>query len=277
MKLKTFLPLVTYPDAASETSVANAVAASALLGAEINALALEVEIPQVSNALSRALLNADEMIKDARKLSAHRGAELLADVTSKAAVASIAAQTASLKSAPALLGEVAGERARYFDMALLGLEPENAGTRMVAEGVIFGSGKPSLLLPVAVKLASLDRVAIAWDGSRVAARAVADARLLLERASSVSIVTVTDEKPLTDKDSGERLAESLRDAGLKAEFNAIRAESGPIAATLQRYAAEHADLLVMGGYGHSRLRDFVLGGATEGVLSDLKLPVLLSH
>ncbi|MEQ1941769.1 universal stress protein [Mesorhizobium sp. VNQ89] len=277
MKLKTFLPLVTYPDAASETSIANAVAASRLLGAELNALALEVEIPQVSNALSRALLDVGEMIKDAHKLSAHRAGELLVDVKAKAAAASIATQTAVLRSAPALLGEAAGERARYFDLALLGLEPENAGTRMVAEGVIFGSGKPSLLLPVAAKLGKLDRIAIAWDGSRVAARAVADARLLLERASSVSIVTVTDEKPLKDKDSGEKLAESLRDAGLKAKFDTIRAESGPIAATLQRYAAEHADLLVMGGYGHSRLRDFVLGGATEGVLSDLKLPILLSH
>ena len=277
MKLKTFLPLVTYPDAASETSIVNAVAASRLLGAELNALALEVEIPQVSNALSRALLDVGEMIKDAHKLSAARGAELLAAITAKAGAASTPAQTASIRSAPALLGEVAGERARYFDLALVGLEPENAGTRMVAEGVIFGSGKPSLLLPAAAKLGKLDRIAIAWDGSRVAARAVSDARPLLERASSVSIVTVTDEKPLKEKDSGERLAASLRDAGLKAEFSPIRAESGPIAATLQRYAAEHADLLVMGGYGHSRLRDFVLGGATEGVLSDLKLPVLLSH
>ncbi|MBL8579185.1 MAG: universal stress protein [Mesorhizobium sp.] len=277
MKLKTFLPLVTYPDPASETSIANAVAASKLLGAELNALALEVEIPQVSNPLSRALLDVGEMIKDARNLSAQRSDELLADVKTGAAAAGLPVRMDSLKSAPALLGEVAGERARHFDLALLGLEPDNAGTRMVAEGVIFGSGRPSLLLPTTAKLEKLDHIAIAWDGSRVAARAVADARLLLERASSVSIVTVTDEKPLKDKDSGERLAESLRDAGLKAEFNAIRAESGPIAATLQRYAAEKADLLVMGGYGHSRLRDFVLGGATEGVLSDLKLPVLLSH
>lgn len=277
MKLKTFLPLVTYPDAASETSITNAIAVSRLLDAELNALALEVDIPQVSNALSRALLDLPEMIKDARKLSAQRGAELLSLAEAKGTAASIAVTTAASRSAPALLSETAGELARYFDMALIGLEPENAGTRQVAEGVIFGSGRPTILMPSTSMIDKLERIAIAWDGSRVASRAVADAWRLMERASEVVIVTVTDEKPLKDERAGEQLAAGLRDSGLKASFRTIRSEKGPIGATLQAYAAENADILVMGGYGHSRLRDFVLGGATEGVLSDLKLPVMLSH
>ena len=80
------------------------------------------------------------------------------------------------------------------------------------------------------------------------------------------------------QDAGERLATSLRKHGLSAEALAIRAEDCEISATLQEHAIElGAALLVMGGYGHSRVRDFVLGGATEGVLSDLRLPVLFSH
>ncbi|MBX3582410.1 MAG: universal stress protein [Rhizobiaceae bacterium] len=277
MKLKTFLPLVTYPDAASETSIANAVAVSKLLAGDLNAVALEVDIPKVSNALSLALLDLPEMIKDARKLSARRGSELLSLAEAKGAAASIAVTTSASRSPPALLSEAAGELARYFDIALVGLEQENPGTRQVAEGVIFGSGRPTILMPSACTIDKLDRIAIAWDGSRVASRAVADAWRLMERASEVIVVTVTDEKPLKDEGAGERLASGLRESGVKASFKTIRSEKGPIGATLQAYAAENADILVMGGYGHSRLRDFVLGGATEGVLSDLRLPVMLSH
>ncbi|MGX7873120.1 universal stress protein [Mesorhizobium sp. ORM6] len=92
------------------------------------------------------------------------------------------------------------------------------------------------------------------------------------------MVTVTDEKPLPGKDIGERLADGLRMRGLAVESNSIRTGDRSIAAALQEYAVTiGGKLLVMGGYGHSRVRDFVLGGATEGVLADLRLPVLLSH
>ena len=203
---------------------------------------------------------------------------LLAAAKAKGEAAAVPVRTGAVRSQPALVGETAAERARYHDIALTVIETANPETRAVAEAVIFGSGRPTILLPVEANLQNLDTIAIAWDGSRVAARAVADARPLLERASSIRIVTVTDEKPLKEKDAGERLAVVLRESGMKAEFAAIRAEDCPIAETLQGYAVESgADLLVMGGYGHSRLRDFVLGGATAGVLGDLKLPVLLSH
>lgn len=276
MKLATFLPLPTYPDAASELSVENAVAVSALLGAKLTAVALEVEIPAVSNALSRALLDLPEMVKDASRLSKGRGESLLSAARAMAGEAGV--DTAVAKAAPALIGEVAAEYARYLDLALVCLEPQNPSTRAIAEAVIFESGKPTVLLPSVKFGGKLDHVAIAWDGSRVAARAVADAHLVLDRASTVTVLTVTDEKPLKEERAGARLAARLQAAGLEATFKAIRAEDCPIAETLQKGALDSgADLLVMGGYGHSRLRDFVLGGATQGVLSDLQLPVLLSH
>ncbi|MEP9386324.1 universal stress protein [Mesorhizobium sp. KR9-304] len=278
MKLQTFLPLVTYPDASSDAAIANAAAVSRLLSAELNVLALEVDIPEVSNALSRMLLDLPTMIREAEKLSAQQGSRLLALAKTKADGAAIVARTGAVACQLHLLGETAADHARYSDLALVGLEAENPGTRMVAEAVIFGSGRPTMLMPAGKPVEKLDRIAIAWDGSRVAARAVADARHMLERASAVSVITVTDEKPLKDQDAGKRLAASLRQGGLKAEFSAILAEDCPIAETLQQHAiGTGADLLVMGGYGHSRLRDFVLGGATEGVLTDLRLPVLLSH
>jgi nucleotide-binding universal stress UspA family protein len=87
-----------------------------------------------------------------------------------------------------------------------------------------------------------------------------------------------DEKPMHEKDVGERLAKSLQKRGLATEARSFNAEDCPIRVTLQEYAIEiDAKVFVMGGYGHSRVRDFVLGGATEGVLSDIRLSALLSH
>ena len=173
---------------------------------------------------------------------------------------------------------LAAYEARYFDLALVGWSSGNPGIQMLAEAVIFGSGRPTIIVPEGAEASGISRIAIAWDGSRVAARALADATRLLERAEEMHVITVTDEKPLADKAVGDRLAEGLRQAGVKASFSPIRAEDCPIAETLQRHALElDAQLLVMGGYGHSRLRDFVLGGATAGVLRDLRMPILLSH
>ncbi|WP_287320353.1 universal stress protein [Mesorhizobium sp.] len=249
-----------------------------LLGADLHALVLEADIPEVSNAFSRMLMNLPEMIRNAEKLSASNGAELLAAARVEAEARSLNLTTSVERTQVALLGEAAARHARYFDMALVGWNSDNPGIRALAEAVVFSSGRPTILLPDQAPPASFSRVSIAWDGTRVAARAVSDARFVLERAVEIKVVTVTDEKSIDEADAGERLAGSLREAGLKATFSAVRAEDCPIAETLQRHAAGlGSDLLVMGGYGHSRLRDFVLGGATEGVLADLRMPVLLSH
>ena len=92
------------------------------------------------------------------------------------------------------------------------------------------------------------------------------------------MITVVDEKPIQEMNAGERLAGGLKNRGLKAEAVAIHAGDRAIGPALQEEALQRgAGLLVMGGYGHSRVRDFVLGGATQGILCDLRLPVLLSH
>lgn len=278
MTFRTFLPLLTYPDAGTAASVRNAVAFARLLGNDLHALTLEVDIPDVSSALSRALMNLPEMIQKAEKLSAQNGAKLLAAARTEAEARNLKLTTGIARAQPPMLGEEAASHARYFDISLIPWAAADPGVRTLAEAVLFGSGRPMILLPEEVPTERLGRISIAWDGSRVAARAVADARMLLERADEISVITVTDEKPLKQEDPGERLTGSLRQIGLKAQFSAARAEDCPIAETLQRHAAGlGADILVMGGYGHSRLRDFVLGGATEGVLFDLRMPILLSH
>ena len=277
MKLQAFLPLVTHTDPNAETVAANAVAVAGLLGADLNVLTVNVTIPQVSNALSRFLLDVPEMIRQAEATSRQHGERLVATTRTAADMAGVAVAAEAIAETPPLLAATAAIRARYHDISLIGLETDNPTSRTTAESVVFGSGRPVVLLPESFDAGAFDHVAVAWDGSRAAARAVADARPFLARAGRVSVLTVVDEKKLVTGD-GERLAASLRRSGLEAEAVALHGKGAAVAATLQQGARERgAGLLVMGGYGHSRVRDFVMGGATEGVLKALSLPVLLSH
>ena len=278
MKLHAFLPLITYPETVGDVAVAAAVAMAATIEARLHALAINADIPNVSNALSKYLLDTPHLILQAEAESRKRGERLLGLVKEKASVAGLEVSTDALAAPIAALGDVAAMHARYFDLSLVPWSATNETTRLTAEAVVFGAGRPTLLLPENSITSPLEHIAIAWDGSRVAARAVADAGHLLRRASKISVLTVYDEKPIKEKDAAERIAAGLRDHGLPAEAITVSAEDCPIAETLQQAALERdCELLVMGGYGHSRLRNFVLGGATAGVLADLRLPVLLSH
>lgn len=278
MKIQVLLPLATYPDANSDAVAANAVAVAVQLHADLHALALHAKIPEVSTAFSRLLLDVPTRIREAEATSRQSGGRLLAKVVEEGTRQGGSVTTASEAVVLALQGEVAAEHARYFDLAVMGWEPNNPTARMIAEGMIFGAGRPVVVLPDSASPTRIEHIAIAWDGSRVAARALADAQPFLAHASKVHVLTVVGEKPLDPTVDGERLAVSLRRRGLNADFAAINAEDGPIATTLQNQAIERgADLLVMGGYGHSRVRDFVLGGATDGVLADLRMPILMSH
>lgn len=278
MKLMASLSLATYPDANSAKIAANAVAVVKKIDAALHAVAIDVDIPDVSNALSNYLLDLPYKIQEAEATSRKRGKVLLEAINQEAERAGVTLTTQELTAPPALMGDVAAEHSRYFDICLVGWAPANQTARILAEAILFGSGRPTLLLPDSTDVGVLGHVVIAWDGSRVAARAVAEARAFLERAATITVVTVTDEKPLPGQGIGERLALGLRTRGLVAEAASIQVGDSSIGTVLQQHALKiGGNLLVMGGYGHSRVRDFVLGGATEGILADLRLPVLLSH
>ena len=124
----------------------------------------------------------------------------------------------------------------------------------------------------------LDRAMVCWDGSRNAGRAVADALPLLARAKTVEVVIVTGGPGKSDEVAGADIAHHLARHGLKVEVERLVARDIDITSTILSRAADiGADLIVMGGYGHSRLREFVLGGATRGILASMTVPVLMSH
>jgi nucleotide-binding universal stress UspA family protein len=279
MRYRGLLPLATYPDVNSDVVISNALAIAEVVDADLHMLAITVDIPPVSSAVSEVLLGLSDKIRATEARSKARAEHLLDVARHRCADRKgLAVTMEQITAAVAFINQVAADRARYFDVCLVGWEAGNPTSRALAETVMFESGKPTIMLPELRSIQSGRIVAIAWDGSRPAARAVSDARPFLQRAEHITIVTVTDEKPLPDHQPGHRLAREMKEAGLDAEVVEVTAEGRSVSDTIQDFALDKgADLLVMGGYGHSRLREFVLGGATAGVLQDLRVPTLISH
>ncbi|NLS07887.1 universal stress protein [Rhizobium sp. P32RR-XVIII] len=277
MTAQYLLPVATYPHSSSGLIISNALAFAEHCGASLHVCAISVEIPHIPGAWSSFLLDTSEMIENAEALSRDRAATLIAAATNLGANAKIQVFTREVKVALPRLHDTASAEARFFDLAVLERIADVPDTRFIAEAVIFGSGRPAVILPSKTFAGSIEHVVIAWDGSRAAARAVGDAGPLIRKARRVSVLSLIGEKPLSEA-SGTRLAEVLVSSGVDAHATVSRFTSSSIGESIQHEALEqNADMLVMGGFGHSRLRDFVLGGATEAVLDKPLLPVLISH
>jgi nucleotide-binding universal stress UspA family protein len=185
--------------------------------------------------------------------------------------------TATLPGAP----DVFGPLARRFDISVVGQPEPNkiAPEDLIIEAALFGSGRPVIVVPYIHKHPlKLERVLVCWDGSREAARALGDAMPLLRRAGAIDVVVVTTERVKSDEIAGADVAQMLAHHGLKVELQRIGAPGSDVAVLILNQAADTAvDLIVMGAYGHSRLREFVLGGTTRAMLTSMTAPVLMSH
>ncbi|ESR26469.1 universal stress protein [Lutibaculum baratangense] len=177
--------------------------------------------------------------------------------------------------------QILASQGRVSDLIMTGQrEPDDRLPirEILIETALFETGRPSLIVPyIGPSEAKLDCVAVAWDGRREAARAVHDAMPILKRAKRVCIVTVGCIGTAKGEDPGADLAEALARHDLDVELQHLDATQD-IAGTLLSNAADRGfDLMVMGGYSHSRLREIVLGGATRGILESMTVPVLMSH
>jgi nucleotide-binding universal stress UspA family protein len=195
--------------------------------------------------------------------------------------AGISMETRIIDTSVAGAADQIGRIARRFDLAVVGQPGRKPSfpDQVVDEAVLFESGRPVIFVPfVQTRGVKLDRIMVCWDGSRVASRAVADAMPLLEKAKQVEIVIISD-KPAKDNEvPGADLGQHLARHGLKVDIKRITSPDTDVPSTILSYAADSsADMIVMGGYGHSRLREFVLGGATRGLLESMTVPVLMSH
>jgi len=175
--------------------------------------------------------------------------------------------------------------ARHADLVVLGQEDRDAplrqGQGVLIEQVLFGAGRPVLLVPVHGRFAGAgSRVLVAWNGSREATRALHDALPLIAGAEAVTLAVIDPDAATgqTGPEPGADIAAHLARHGFAVDI-AVLASGGsdPVGVLLRTATERGADLLVMGGYGHTRLREMILGGVTRGMLRQMNLPVLMSH
>ena len=166
---------------------------------------------------------------------------------------------------------------RFADLIVMGRGGPENGAAEALEAALMDTGKPLVIAPATAPASLGTRVVIAWKDTPEAARAVSCALPFIARAEQVTIVTVADDASVPDA-SALRLLRALRWHNKAVEARTLPLERGSAVEVLQREAmALSADLVVMGGYSHSRLREVVFGGFTRSTLAASSIPVLMAH
>ena len=196
----------------------------------------------------------------------------------EARLAKIAYGVRSFAAVPAEAGQTIATLARLYDMTIV-LQPDSSNAsydNYIPHEILFNSGGPMLMVPY-IQKGPLDaqHVGIAWDGSRLAARAWRDALPFLMGAKAVTVIAVNEE---ASEASSDRLVSHLTRRGIAARVQRLTTERGNVQGAILSIAAEsNMGLLVMGGYGHSRLHERILGGVTRSMFDTMTVPVLMSH
>jgi nucleotide-binding universal stress UspA family protein len=269
----------------TEARLQTALALAKQLGAHVTALHLIAE--PFLRATSGGMAGHHMPAEVIREHLAHAAAEaegILAAARSAAerhgVALDVVRESGSLDRLPTLLAR----HARHTDLIVIGqpdLESGGVDDTALTEAAFMDSGHPALVIP-RTGSATLPprRAVVAWDGSREAARAATDAIPLLQAAEPVLVLVVDarDVSGRTGDRPGEELAAHLRRHAVKAAVRLVPSGGARITdVLLAQVRDEAADLLVMGGYGHSRLREMLVGGTTRSILEHMTVPVLFAH
>lgn len=184
------------------------------------------------------------------------------------------------------LGEVVTRHARYADLTIVGKgsmdDPKHYPDPFLAEDIVMESGHPVLVVPNAGHFDGFGkRVLVCWNASRESVRAINDAMPLLQSAEKVTVLVVNPDSSKSG-DHGDipsaDISLYLARHGVKAEAAAVKTDQSDIGEIiLSRAFDADADLIVAGAYGHSRTREWILGGVTKTLLHETTVPALLSH
>jgi nucleotide-binding universal stress UspA family protein len=272
------LPLIGEPGDATIAAIDKCVAAAGDFGARVSAVVVEQAVLARPQVISPDLDNSGEAgavrsVRDAQELMKAFGN---------------AATRFGLRNEQKPVRWTAGDIpanlavcARLKDLSLVPVKSHDDQSESIVEQLLFKSGRPILMCPVehAIELPVAFRdVLIAWDHSAPAARAISDALPLLAAAETVRVITATDERTPKEMKSGTDLVAHLAEHGVKASFQAVRIEGSSVGKVLEAYVRANAiDLLVMGGYGHTRLTETVWGGVTKTVIGRPPCWVMMSR
>jgi nucleotide-binding universal stress UspA family protein len=272
---RLMLSMLSYPEITPDWAIVACEELAVHVDAELNAIISVMHIPDISNVLARKLVGADSAIA-AENRASRTNANLLASRFSTITGSADKARQFRADCLRFADPDQLACHARLFDLSIVPLYG-HPDTRWIAEGMLFLSGRPLLLLPERSRQ-SWTSIVIAWDGSRAAARALADSLPICQKARDIRLLTITGDKPFSDDLSPEAAAEHLAHHGVSCTIARVEAGGRNAGSVLLEQATlVEADLVVMGGFGHARMREFILGGATDTILQDADLPVLLSH
>ncbi|RKP26049.1 MAG: universal stress protein [Bradyrhizobiaceae bacterium] len=285
------LPLVSYPKPTTKAAIETVFQLSeSLLSAgarngnhstisqRVSAVVYEIEI---ETGLYFEGAHMGEFLEREERKSAANAQQLVHSFEEVAAHHNVMHRCRLERRAPYDMTRNLVESARLHHVTVQPLRKDTEDQFDLAEQLIFESGRPVLIFPeepLRPLATAIQTVAVAWDGSRQAARAVGDALPFLRRARTVRAFTATDDKPLSSA-QGQQFVEYLAGFGIEAIHEDVKkTDQHSIGSFLEAYVASRGvDLLVMGAYGHSRLREFILGGATRSILANPPCWVLLSH
>jgi nucleotide-binding universal stress UspA family protein len=275
------LHLESYPDPTPEMALDQGLALCAALGDQVTALAPQVSIPLKTNRLADFALKLGDMARTEEGRSRQNAESLLDRFETQAKSLGVFGGRLSPAAEVFEIPELAASLARTRDVCVIPYGRESAVHQGVAEAMIFASGRPVVIFrPNDVRPApsGLGTVLLAWDASRSAAAAVAAALPALTAARKVVVLTVLNEKPSARAGTSQELIRHLARHGVAAEPMEFDSAGAKIGSVLDHVALRaEADLLVMGAFGTSRAREFVLGGATRSMLEAPPIPVLLAH
>ena len=179
-------------------------------------------------------------------------------------------------------GKMLAVHGRYADAVIVAQPADDQSGVMLDPGdVVLASGAPVIVVPyIGAPATTAERVMVAWNASKESARAVRDAMPLLEKAEAVDVVSFRPKSSASGHGDlpGADIALHLTRHGIQVEVETIEGKDIDVGNALMSHVADRgSDLIVMGGYGHSRLHEFVLGGATRTILQSMTVPVLMTH
>lgn len=270
------LHLQGYPDQTATGSIDAALAVAKGLSGRISALAVELSVAYMPNQLIDQVIGLKGIAEEAEQRSAASCRDAIDYFREKAAAAGVLHGVETVSTDMGLEALRRAREARTFDFSIYC--PTTGGLdKILAETLILLSGRPVLVLPQGHG-GRLDRVVVGWDGSAPVARAMNDALPVLRAAQSVTVLTIGGDKPSDHLAPWPDAVRHLLRHGVRAQGREVEPEDLSTAEALEnRLKAERADLVVMGAFGHSRLREIVLGGVTEHILSSTPTAVWLSH
>jgi nucleotide-binding universal stress UspA family protein len=276
------LGAVTYPDQTPERALRSGVALAKRFGGDLTLATIETTFPILHNPLANLAVNLDGLARAAAHESDLNAGYEASCVEFAGAEMGEAVERLRIKTDYGEATSALNVLARTRDLTLLPVGPTVIGEdRGIAEAVLFSSGRPVLIYPEDANIEpaqNFGTVIIAWDGSAKAARTLADSLPLLHSAAKIVIFVAANEKPSAKTGIATDLVRHLGKHGLAVTLDEQEAKGRNIGEMLGDCVKAHsADLLVMGAFGHHRLREFILGGATDFVLSAPPCPVLMSH